>query len=67
MITYKVNLIYNNKMKQNAAIFYLTQNTPVRKTYLKTSLYFMFKNFNAEHKYPVIILHEGDFDAKSQD
>jgi len=54
-------------MKQNAAIFYLTQNTPVRKTYLKTSLYFMFKNFNAEHKYPVIILHEGDFDSKSQD
>ena len=54
-------------MKQNAAIFYLTQNTPIRKTYLKTSLYFMFKNFNAEHKYPVIILHEGDFDSKAQD
>ena len=54
-------------MKQNAAIFYLTQNTDVRKTYLKTSLYFLFKNFNAEHKYPVIILHEGDFDHDSQD
>lgn len=54
-------------MKQNAAIFYLTQNTDVRKTYLKTSLYFLFKNLNAKHKYPVIILHEGDFDSKSQD
>ena len=51
----------------NAAIFYLTQNTPVRQTYLKTSLYFMFKNFNAEHKYPVIILHEGDYNQNAQD
>jgi len=50
----------------NAAIFILSQNTDVRKTYLKTSLYFLFKNFNAEHKYPVIIFHEGDFDDKSQ-
>lgn len=53
-------------MAVNAAIFILTQNTDVRKTYLKTSLYFLFKNFNAEHKYPVIIFHEGDFDDKSQ-
>jgi hypothetical protein len=50
----------------NAAIFILSQNTDVRRTYLKTSLYFLFKNFNSEHKYPVIIFHEGDFDEKSQ-
>jgi hypothetical protein len=50
----------------NAAIFYLTQNNDVRKTYLKTSLYFLFRNFNAEHKYPVIIFHEGDYSAKDQ-
>jgi alpha 1,2-mannosyltransferase len=50
----------------NAAIFILSQNTDVRRTYLKTCLYFLFKNFNAEHKYPVIIFHEGDFDDKSQ-
>ena len=54
-------------MKQNAAIFYLTQNTDVRKTYLKTSLYFLFRHFNAEWKYPVIILHEGDYDTVSQE
>lgn len=52
--------------KINAAIFILTQNTDVRKTYLKTSLYFLFKNFNAKYNYPVIILHEGDFDAEAQ-
>jgi len=45
----------------NAAIFILTQNTIERKVYLKTSLYFLFKNFNAKYKYPVIILHEGDY------
>ena len=49
------------------AIFYLTQNTDVRKTYLKTSLYFLFKNFNEKYLHPVIILHEGDYDAKSQE
>jgi alpha 1,2-mannosyltransferase len=50
-----------------AAIFILTQNTIERKVYLKTSLYFLFKNFNAKYKYPVIILHEGDYteDAKN--
>lgn len=53
-------------MKQNAAIFILTQNNDVRKTYLKTTLYFLFRNFNAKFKYPVVLLHEGDFDAKSQ-
>lgn len=50
----------------NAAIFYLTQNTEVRKTYLKTSLYFLFRHMNAEAMYPVVILHEGDFDDKAQ-
>lgn len=52
---------------QNAAIFYLTQNTVERKIYLKTSLYFTFKYFNDKYKYPIIILHEGDYDQKSQD
>lgn len=53
-------------MKQNAAIFILTQNNEVRKTYLKTTLYFLFRNFNSKFKYPVVILHEGDYDSKSQ-
>lgn len=52
--------------KPNAAIIYLTQNTEVRKTHLKTSLYFLFKNFNAKYRYPVLILHEGDFDNRAQ-
>jgi len=51
----------------SAAIFYLTQNTPVRRTYLKTSLYFLFRHFNAEFKYPVILFHEGDYDLRSQE
>lgn len=46
-----------------SAIFILTQNNIERKIYLKTSLYFLFKNFNANYKYPVIILHEGDYDS----
>jgi len=46
----------------NAAIVILTQNTVERKIYLKTSLYFLFKNFNKNYKYPIIILHEGDYD-----
>jgi len=46
----------------NSAILILTQNTIERKIYLKTTLYFLFKNFNAKYKYPVIILHEGDYD-----
>jgi hypothetical protein len=51
-----------------AAIFISTQNTAERRIYLKTSLYFLFKNFNAKYKYPVIILHEGDYtdDAKNE-
>jgi hypothetical protein len=51
----------------NAAICYLTQNSEGRRVYLKTSLYFLFKHFNARYKYPVIIFHEGDFDSKAQD
>lgn len=49
-----------------AAIFILTQNNIERKVYLKTTLYFLFKNFNSIYKYPVIIFHEGDYDDKSQ-
>lgn len=51
-----------------AGIFILTQNTNERKVYLKTSLYFLFKNFNSKYKYPITILHEGDYDdIKEQD
>lgn len=50
----------------NAAIFYLTQNTDVRRTHLKTSLYFLFRHGNSKYKYPVVILHEGDYDTKAQ-
>lgn len=50
-----------------AGIFILTQNNVERKVYLKTCLYFLFKNFNSKYKYPVIILHEGDYDAVAQD
>jgi hypothetical protein len=46
----------------SCAIFYLTQNTELRRVYLKTSLYFLFRNFNSFYKYPVIILHENDYD-----
>jgi alpha 1,2-mannosyltransferase len=48
-----------------SAIIILTQNTIERKIYLKTSLYFLFKNFNAKYKYPVIILHDGDYDTNA--
>jgi alpha 1,2-mannosyltransferase len=50
-----------------AAIFILTQNTVERKIYLKTCLYFLFKNFDAKYKYPIIILHEDDYDETSQE
>jgi hypothetical protein len=54
-------------MKQNAAIVILTQNTETRRVYLKTCLYFLFRHFNEKHKYPVLIMHEGDYnDARSQ-
>ena len=52
--------------KVNAAICYLTQNNEVRRTYLKTSLYFLFKYFNAKYQYPIIIFHEGDYDNDAQ-
>lgn len=51
----------------NAAIFILTQNNSERKIYLKTCLYFLFKNFNKNYKYPIIILHEGDYDQRAQE
>lgn len=54
-------------MSIKAGIFILTQNNVERKVYLKTTLYFLFKNFNSRYKYPVIILHEGDYDSKSQE
>lgn len=50
----------------NAAIFILSQNNDVRRTYLKTALYFLFRNFNAEYMYPVIIFHEGDYTPNAQ-
>jgi hypothetical protein len=53
-------------MQKKCGIFILTQNNIERKVYLKTSLYFLFRNFNAKYKYPIIILHEGDYDITSQ-
>jgi len=49
-----------------AAIYILTQNKIERKIYLKTCLYFLFKNFNAKFKYSIIILHEGDYDNNAK-
>ena len=51
---------------QKAAIYILTQNNIERKIYLKTCLYFLFKNFNSKYKYPIIILHEGDYDDNAK-
>lgn len=56
----------DNSKSMKCAIFILTQNTEVRKVYLKTSLYFLFKYFNKDYKHPVIIFHEGDFDNNTQ-
>ena len=53
-------------MTIKAGIFFLTQNNVERKTYLKTSLYFLFRHFNSKFKYPVIILHEKDYDEQSK-
>jgi alpha 1,2-mannosyltransferase len=66
-IRYKDSLIPECMTSINAAIFILTQNTVERKIYLKTSLYFLFRNFNKKFNYPVIILHEGDYDQTSQE
>lgn len=49
-----------------SGIFILTQNTTERKIHLKNCLYFLFRNFNKKYNYPVIILHEGDYDEKAQ-
>jgi hypothetical protein len=50
----------------SGVIVILTQNTEVRRTYLKTCLYFLFKHYNAVHQHPVIIFHEGDYDETAQ-
>jgi len=52
--------------RSSSAVFILTQNTDVRKTHLKTCLYFLFKHFNAEFRYPVHIYHEGDYGPDDQ-
>ena len=49
-----------------AAFVVLTRNVPERRVYLHSMLYFLFKHFNEKHRYPVRILHEGDFDAAAQ-
>jgi len=54
-------------MTTKSAIVILTQNTPEKRIYLKNCLYFLFKNFNEKFKYPVIILHEGDYTAEFQE
>jgi len=53
-------------MSVNAAILILTQNTIERKVYLKTTLYFLFKHFNNKYRYPILILHEGDYTERDQ-
>ena len=52
--------------KASAAIFILTQNTDVRRVHLKNCLYFLFKNFNEQFRYPVMLFHEGDYDYAAQ-
>lgn len=52
---------------EKCGIFILTQNTIERKIYLKTTLYFLFRNYNYKFNYPIIILHEGDYDEKSKE
>jgi hypothetical protein len=54
-------------MTTKSAIVILTQNTPEKRIYLKNCLYFLFKNFNEKYKYPVIILHEGDYTPTFQE
>lgn len=57
---------YNKNTMTGSAIFILTQNTESRRVYLKTTLYFLFKNFNAEYKYPVVIFHESNYDSATK-
>lgn len=52
--------------RAKAAFVILTQNTPERRVYLQSTLYFLFKHFNEARRYPVRILHEGDFDEEAQ-
>ena len=54
-------------MNKKNVILILTQNTIERKVYLKTSLYFLFKNFNNKFKYPIKILHEGDYRERDKE
>ena len=49
-----------------ASFVILTRNTPERRVYLQSTLYFLCKNFNEKYQYPIRILHEGDFDADAQ-
>jgi len=49
-----------------AAFVILTRATPERVVYLKSTLYFLFLRFNAKFRYPVRVLHEGDFDDRLQ-
>jgi hypothetical protein len=53
--------------KSLGVILSLTQNSAERRAHLKTSLYFLFKNFNSPKKrtYDVVILHEGDYDDEA--
>lgn len=48
-----------------AAIVCLTQDTPVRRVYLQTTLYLLFRSFNERCKYPVLVFHEGDFSEEN--
>lgn len=54
-------------MTTKSAIIILTQNTSEKRIHLKNCLYFLFKNFNEKYKYPVIILHEGDYTSEFQE
>lgn len=51
----------SGRYQVNAAIVYLTRNKPIRRIYLQSSLYFLFRGFNARYGYPVLIFHQGDF------
>ena len=51
-------------MIEKAAIIILTQSSEVRRTYLKTTLYFLFRFFNAAYQYPVRILVESDYQER---
>jgi Mannosyltransferase len=58
----------------NPCIVYLAQNTAKdvhygrdSRTMLERSLRLLYKNYNNKWKYPVLIFHEGDFDALAQE